>query len=66
MLIYTTQLKTDTLEILSKVPYAKRLKRQQEEYDKWVKKQEKKADKPSKNKNSAKAKKQQLMPSEQE
>ena len=33
--------KTDTLEILSKVPYAKRLKRQQEEYDKWVKKQEK-------------------------
>ena len=30
--------KTDTLEILSKVPYAKRLKRQQEEYDKWVKK----------------------------
>ena len=33
--------KTDTLEILSKVPYAKRLKRQQEEYDKWFKKQEK-------------------------
>ena len=33
--------KTDTLEILSKVPYAKRLKRQQEEYDKWKKKQEK-------------------------
>ena len=33
--------KTDTLEILSKTPYAKRLKRQQEEYDKWHKKQEK-------------------------
>ena len=33
--------KTDTLEILSKVPYTKRLKRQQEEYDKWFKKQEK-------------------------
>lgn len=33
--------KTDTLEILSKVPYAKRLKRQQEEYDKWKKKQQK-------------------------
>ena len=33
--------KTDTLEILSKMPYAKRLKRQQEEYDKWFKKQEK-------------------------
>ena len=33
--------KTDTLEILSKVPYAKRLKHQQEEYDKWKKKQEK-------------------------
>ena len=33
--------KTDTLEILSKIPYAKRLKQQQEEYDKWKKKQEK-------------------------
>ncbi len=33
--------KTDTLEILSKVPYAKRLKRQQEEYDRWLKRQEK-------------------------
>ena len=33
--------KTDTLEILSKIPYTKRLKQQQEEYDKWKKKQEK-------------------------
>lgn len=33
--------KTDTLEILSKIPYTKRLKHQQEEYNKWFKKQEK-------------------------
>lgn len=32
---------TDTLEILSRQPYAKRLKAQQDEYDKWQKKQEK-------------------------
>jgi len=32
---------TDTLEILSRQPYAKRLKAQQDEYDKWKKKQEK-------------------------
>ena len=32
---------TDTLEILSKVPYEKRLKQQKEEYDKWKKQQEK-------------------------
>ena len=34
-------LKSDTLEVLSKIPYARRLKRRQEEYDKWKKKQEK-------------------------
>ena len=33
--------KTDTLEILSKIPYAKRLKQKKEEYDKWKKKQDK-------------------------
>ena len=33
--------KSDTLEVLSKIPYARRLKRRQEEYDKWKKKQEK-------------------------
>ena len=33
---------TDTLEVLSKVPYEKRLKQQKEEYDKWKKQQEKK------------------------
>ena len=33
--------KTDTLEVLSKVPYEKRLKQQKEEYDKWKKQQEK-------------------------
>ena len=32
---------TDTLEVLSKVPYEKRLKQQKEEYDKWKKQQEK-------------------------
>ena len=32
---------TDTLEVLSKVPYEKRLKHQKEEYDKWKKQQEK-------------------------
>ncbi|MFC2291497.1 MAG: Ig-like domain-containing protein, partial [Prevotella denticola] len=32
--------KSDTLEVLSKIPYARRLKRRQEEYDKWKKKQE--------------------------
>lgn len=31
----------DTLEVLSKVPYEKRLKQQKEEYDKWKKQQEK-------------------------
>ncbi|MCR5077249.1 MAG: Ig-like domain-containing protein [Prevotella sp.] len=31
---------TDTLEVLSKTPYAKRLKKQQEDYDKWKKKQD--------------------------
>ena len=32
---------TDTLEVLSKVPYEKRLKQQKDEYDKWKKQQEK-------------------------
>lgn len=32
---------TDTLEVLSKVSYEKRLKQQKEEYDKWKKQQEK-------------------------
>lgn len=32
---------TDTLEVLSKVPYEKRLKQQKEEYDKWKQQQEK-------------------------
>lgn len=32
---------TDTLEVLSKVPYEKRLKQYKEEYDKWKKQQEK-------------------------
>ena len=32
---------TDTLEVLSKVPYEKRLKQHKEEYDKWKKQQEK-------------------------
>ena len=32
---------TETLELLAKTPYAKRLKSQQEEYDKWKKKQDK-------------------------
>lgn len=36
----TLQQQTDTLELLSRNPYAKRLKAQQEEYDKWKKKQE--------------------------
>lgn len=33
--------KTDTLEMLSKQPYAKRLKQKQKEYDEWAKEQEK-------------------------
>lgn len=32
---------TDTLEVLAKTPYAKRMKHQKEEYDKWKKKQDK-------------------------
>lgn len=36
------QPQTDTLQILSKLPYAKRLKDAQKEYDDWHKKQEKK------------------------
>ena len=32
---------TETLELLAKTPYAKRMKSQQEEYDKWKKKQDK-------------------------
>ena len=32
---------TDTLELLSKKPYAKRMKQKAEEYEKWAKKQEK-------------------------
>lgn len=39
------QLKTDTLEVLSKTPYAKRLKQQQEKYDKWKKQQDKNKEK---------------------
>lgn len=35
------QPRTDTLEVLSKEPYARRMKQQQEAYDKWLKKQEK-------------------------
>lgn len=35
------QSKTDTLEILSKIPYAKRLKDQEKEREKWEKEQEK-------------------------
>lgn len=33
--------KTDTLEMLSKQPYAKRLKQKQKEYDEWAKEQDK-------------------------
>ena len=33
---------TDTLELVAKIPYAKRLKLQQKEYDEWKKDQEKK------------------------
>ncbi|MBQ6210717.1 MAG: Ig-like domain-containing protein [Prevotella sp.] len=33
--------KTDTLEMLSKQPYAKRIKQRQKEYDEWAKEQEK-------------------------
>ena len=33
--------KTDTLELLSKIPYAKRLKQKQDAYAKWKKKQDK-------------------------
>lgn len=33
--------KTDTLDMLSKQPYAKRLKQQQKEYEEWLKEQEK-------------------------
>ena len=36
------RLRTDTLTILSKQPYAKRLKEQKKAYDKWAKEQEKK------------------------
>ena len=36
---------TDTLEILSKVPYAKRMKQHKEEYDKWKKQQDKNKEK---------------------
>ena len=35
------QLQTDTMEILAKVPYEKRIKQQQDEYEKWKKEQEK-------------------------
>lgn len=35
------QMKTDTLEVLSKNPYAKRMKQKQDEYDKWKKQQDK-------------------------
>ena len=35
------QLKTDTMEMLSKIPYAKRLKLKQKEFDEWKKTQEK-------------------------
>lgn len=34
-------LQTDTLEVLAKTPYAKREKKRQEEYDKWLKQQNK-------------------------
>lgn len=36
---------TDTLEVLAKIPYEKRLKRQQEDYDKWKKQQSKNKEK---------------------
>ena len=35
------RLQTDTMDILAKVPYEKRLKQQQDEYEEWKKKQEK-------------------------
>ena len=35
------QLQTDTMDILAKVPYEKRLKQQADEYEKWKKEQEK-------------------------
>lgn len=35
------QLMTDTMEVLSKEPYAKRVKKRQEAYDKWKKRQDK-------------------------
>ena len=35
------RLQTDTIDILAKVPYEKRLKQQQDEYEEWKKKQEK-------------------------
>lgn len=42
------QLQTDTMEVLAKVPYEKRLKQKQDEYEEWKKKQDraKKRDKP--------------------
>lgn len=35
------RLQTDTMDILAKVPYEKRMKQQQDEYEEWKKKQEK-------------------------